>query len=165
MKEFTDINPEERQKRAEMLFMEGYNCCQAVLLAFEDLLEADRVTLLRTASGFGGGIARLREVCGTVSAMAMIAGFISPAEDPSDMNQRKENYALVQKFAARFKEEKGSVVCREILGMRKPAPGEGFESPMPSRRTPEYYRTRPCAATVGLAAKIVADYLKNEYIR
>ena len=59
MKEFTDINPVERQKRAEMLFMEGYNCCQAVLLAFEDLLEADRVTLLRMSSGFGGGIARL----------------------------------------------------------------------------------------------------------
>ena len=161
----TLINPEERQHKAELLFMEGYNCCQAVLLAFEDILEADRSTLLRVASGFGGGVARLREVCGTVSAMAMIAGFLSPAEDPSDMNQRRDNYALVQIFAARFKEEKGSVVCREILGLRNPAPGEGFENPMPSQRTPEYYKTRPCAATVGLAAKIVAEYLKNEYIR
>ena len=161
----TDISPTERQQRAEQFFLEGYNCCQAVLLAFEDLLEVDRGTLLRAASGFGGGMARMREVCGTVSAMAMIAGFLSPAEDPSDIGRRKENYALVQKFAARFKEEKGSVVCREILGLRKPAPGEGFESPMPSQRTPEYYKTRPCAATVGLAARIVADYIKNEYIR
>ena len=165
MKAVIDINPEDRQEKAEKLFMEGYNCCQAVLLAFEDILEVDRGTLLRVASGFGGGMARLREVCGTVSAMAMIAGFLSPAVDPSNMEQRRENYALVQKFAARFKEEKGSIVCREILGLRKPAPGEAPESPMPSARTPEYYRTRPCAATVGFAARIVADYLKNEYIR
>ena len=158
----TDINPAERQQRAEQLFMEGYNCCQAVLLAFEDVLEADRSTLLRVASGFGGGMARMREVCGTVSAMAMIAGFLSPAEDPSDMNQRRDNYALVQKFAARFKEEKGSIVCREILGLRKPGPGAPMENPMPSQRTPEYYKTRPCAATVGLAARIVADYIKSE---
>ena len=160
-----DINPTERQQKAEQFFLDGYNCCQAVLLAFEDILEVDRSTLLRFASGFGGGMARMREVCGTVTAMAMIAGFLSPAEDPSDLNQRKENYALVQKFAARFKEEKRSVVCREILGLKKPAAGEGFEIPMPSRRTPEYYKTRPCTATVGLAARIVADYIKNEYIR
>ena len=158
----TDIDPAERQQRAEQFFMEGYNCCQAVLLAFEDVLEADRSTLLRVASGFGGGLARMREVCGTVSAMAMIAGFLSPAENPADMNQRRDNYALVQKFAARFKEEKGSIVCREILGLRKPEPGAPMENPMPSQRTPEYYKTRPCAATVGLAARIVADYIKNE---
>lgn len=165
MLQFKDIDPAQRQESAEQFFLQGYNCCQAVLLAFEDILETDRATLLRMASGFGGGIARLREVCGTVSAMAMLAGFISPAQDPSNMEQRKDNYALVQKFAARFKEEKGSIVCREILGLRKPAPGEVPESPMPSPRTPEYYRTRPCAATVGLAARIVADFLKNEYIR
>ena len=161
----TDINPTERQQKAEQLFLEGYNCCQAVLLAFEDILEVDRSTLLRFASGFGGGMARMREVCGTVSAMAMIAGFLSPAEDPSDMQKRTDNYALVQKFAARFKERQGSIVCREILGLRKPSPGAAMESPRPSERTPEYYKTRPCTATVGLAARIVADFIKNEYIR
>ena len=160
-----DINPAERQQKAELLFMEGYNSCQAVELAFEDVLGADRSALLRAASGFGGGMARMREVCGTVTAMAMIAGFLSPAENPSDMQQRRDNYALVQLFASRFKEEKGSIICREILGLRKPEPGAPMESPMPSARTPEYYKTRPCAATVGLAAKIVADYIKNEYIR
>ena len=156
-----DINPAERQERAEKYFMAGYNCCQAVLLAFEDVLPVDRSALLRFASGFGGGMARMREVCGTVSAMAMIAGFLSPAEDPSDMQQRRDNYALVQRFASAFKEQKGSIVCREILGLRKPEPGAPMENPMPSPRTPEYYKTRPCAATVGLAARIVADYLKN----
>ncbi|MBQ3983992.1 MAG: C_GCAxxG_C_C family protein [Bacteroidales bacterium] len=160
-----DINPAERQERAEQFFMEGYNCCQAVLLAFQDILPVDRSALLRVASGFGGGIARMREVCGTVSAMAMIAGFLSPAEDPSNLQQRRDNYALVQRFAQAFKEQKGSIVCREILGLRKPEPGAPMESPMPSARTPEYYKTRPCAATVGIAARIVADYIKDEYIR
>ncbi len=160
-----DINPAERQERAEKFFMEGYNCCQAVLLAFQDILPVDRSALLRVASGFGGGLARMREVCGTVSAMAMIAGFLSPAEDPSNMQQRRDNYALVQRFAQAFKEQKGSIVCREILGLRKPEPGAPMESPMPSARTPEYYKTRPCAATVGIAARIVADYIKDEYIR
>lgn len=165
MKLPADINPEQRQKAAEQFFMEGYNCCQAVLLAYEDVLEVDRSALLRVASGFGGGIARMREVCGTVSAMAMIAGFLSPAEDPSNLQQRRDNYALVQRFAQAFKEQKGSIVCREILGLRKPEPGAPMESPMPSARTPEYYKTRPCAATVGIAARIVADYIKDEYIR
>lgn len=160
-----DINPAERQERAEKFFMEGYNCCQAVLLAFQDILPVDRSALLRVSSGFGGGIARMREVCGTVSAMAMIAGFLSPAEEPSNMQQRRDNYALVQRFAQAFKEQKGSIVCREILGLRKPEPGAPMESPMPSARTPEYYKTRPCAATVGIAARIVADYIKDEYIR
>ena len=160
-----DINPAERQERAEKFFMEGYNCCQAVLLAFQDILPVDRSALLRVASGFGGGIARMREVCGTVSAMAMIAGFLSPAEEPSNMQQRRDNYALVQRFAQAFKEQKGSIVCREILGLRKPEPGAPMESPMPSARTPEYYKTRPCATTVGIAARIVADYIKDEYIR
>ena len=160
-----DINPAERQERAEKFFMEGYNCCQAVLLAFQDILPVDRSALLRVASGFGGGIARMREVCGAVSAMAMIAGFLSPAEDPSNLQQRRDNYALVQRFAQAFKEQKGSIVCREILGLRKPEPGAPMESPMPSARTPEYYKTRPCAATVGIAARIVADYIKDEYIR
>lgn len=160
-----DINPAERQERAENFFMEGYNCCQAVLLAFQDILPVDRSALLRVASGFGGGIARMREVCGAVSAMAMIAGFLSPAEDPSNLQQRRDNYALVQRFAQAFREQKGSIVCREILGLRKPEPGAPMESPMPSARTPEYYKTRPCAATVGIAARIVADYIKDEYIR
>ena len=159
------IDPTERQTRAEQYFLQGYNCCQAVLLAFEDILPAGRGTLLQLASGFGGGMARMREVCGTVSAMAMIAGFLCPAEDPSDMARRRDNYALVQELASRFRQEKGSIICREILGLRKPAAGEGFESPMPSQRTPEYYKTRPCAATVGLAARIVADYIKNGNIR
>lgn len=151
-----DFNVSERQSRAESLFLQGYNCSQAVLLAFSDILQGvDEDTLKVLASGLGGGVARLREVCGAVSAMAVISGFASPACVPADMESRTANYALVQDMARQFKEEKGSIVCREILGIRKTEK----EGPRPSERTPDYYRTRPCVANVGLAARIVAKTL------
>lgn len=156
-----DFNVSERQRRAETLFMQGYNCAQAVLLAFADVLQGvDEDTLATLASGLGGGMARLREVCGAVSAMAVVAGFVSPACVPADMEARSANYALVQRLAGRFKEEKGSIVCREILGLRA---GQR-EGPRPSERTPEYYKSRPCTANVGLAARIVAEALKESCI-
>ncbi|MCQ2149653.1 MAG: C-GCAxxG-C-C family protein [Bacteroidales bacterium] len=149
-----DFSVEERQARAESFFLEGYNCNQAVLLAFADLLGGvDDRTLKLIGSGMGGGVGRLREVCGAVSAMAMVAGFLSPADRPAALEARSANYALVQKMAARFREEKGSIVCREILGLR----AGHTDAPHPSERTPEYYRTRPCTANVGLAARIVAE--------
>lgn len=154
-----DFSAEERAERAARLFFEGYNCCQSVLLAFDDILPADRSTLLKMASGFGGGMARLREVCGCVSAMAMIAGYLSPAEDPTDMAARRDNYALVQQFAAAYKEKMGSIVCREILGIRAEAKKNGVEDPMPSERTAAYYASRPCAKSCAVAAGIVAEYL------
>lgn len=152
-----DFSPEERQQRAENLFISGFNCCQAVALAFSDILPLDEEMIKTVTSGFGGGMARMREVCGAVSGMTFMAGFISPACDPSVMAQRTANYALVQKFAARFREEKGSIVCRELLGLKK---GE-IEAPKPSERTQGYYHSRPCIANVGFAARIVADYLKE----
>lgn len=156
------FDPQERQETAEKYFLEGYNCCQAVLLAFQDVTGLDKETTLKFASGFGGGMGKMREVCGTVSAMTAIAGFISPSVNPGDHDAKTANYALVQDLASRFKEEKGSIICRELLGKRKE---EKLESPEPSHRTPEYYKTRPCAATVGAAARIVAGYLKdNDYI-
>ncbi len=113
----SDFSPEERQKRAEEIFRQGYNCCQAVLLAFSDIIEgADEQVLATIGTGLGGGVARLREVCGAVSAMAIAAGFIKPATDPKNMAERTENYALVQNFASKFRKERGSIVCRELLG-------------------------------------------------
>jgi len=149
-------NPDKMQEIAEGYFLQGYNCCQAVLLAYQDYLNVDKDTLLKISSGLGGGLARLREVCGAVSAMGIVAGFISPATDPTKMNERTTNYALVQNLAGKFKDVKGSIICREILGLRK----DMVETPAPSVRTPEYYKTRPCAANVGLAARIIAEYLQ-----
>ncbi len=155
------FDPAERGERARNYFLEGYNCCQAVLLAFADVLEANGLadeTLLKTAgSGFGGGFARLREVCGSFSACTMMAGFIRPATTPG-MEERKANYALVQEMAADFRARNGgSIVCADLLGLRDCRP----ESPAPSERTPEFYRKRPCPEIIRNAATIVAEKMKE----
>ena len=154
-----DFSPEARAERARNNFMNGYNCCQAVLLAFADLLDgqASPELLAVIGSGFGGGMARLREVCGSFSGAVAMAGFMSPADDPSIKTARTANYALVQKMAAEFKElNGGSIVCGELLGIRKRAE---TESPEPSDRTPEYYNKRPCPQIIYNSALVVARNL------
>ena len=154
------LSPTARQQAATNYFLQGFNCCQSVLLAFSDILNADPETLKTIASGFGGGMGRLREVCGAFSGMVMMAGFISPAADPSVKEDRTKNYALVQQFAEKFKElNGGSIVCRELLGLAKNA---AQELPVPSDRTADYYKKRPCPVIIGNAAKIIAEYLTNK---
>ncbi len=149
---------EERVAKAKRLFREeGYNCCQAVVLAYNDLFDIDDVTAASMSSGFGGGMGRMREVCGSVSGMVMLAGFISPAADPSVKTERTKNYALVQEMAGKFREINGSIVCRELLGL---APMARQESPEPSDRTQEYYKKRPCEELVGISARIVGEKIK-----
>lgn len=159
MKLPSDFLAEERGARAEKLFLEGYNCCQSVLLAFADLLEQeglDKRQIASLSSGFGGGMARLREVCGCFSALTFVSGFISPAIRPKMMEERTANYALVQDFAARFKEANGgSIICRELLGIA----AARQENPRPSERTEEYYKKRPCGKTIRNTAIILANYL------
>ncbi|MBR3653692.1 MAG: C_GCAxxG_C_C family protein [Bacteroidales bacterium] len=155
------FDPAERGERARNFFLEGYNCCQSVLLAFADVLAvnglADADTLKRIGSGFGGGFARMREVCGSFSACTMLAGFIRPAPT-SDREERKANYALVQEMAADFRERNGgSIVCRELLGLQ----GRGAEGPQPSARTEEFYRKRPCGEIIRRAAVIAAEKMKE----
>ncbi len=154
-----DFNPEERGEKARGLFLQGYNCCQAVMLTFADVLEAgdlaDSKTLAVIGSGFGGGMARMREVCGSFSGCVMMAGFISPADDIAK-EKRTANYALVQQMAEEFKSVNGgSIVCGELLGLKKRV----AESPEPSDRTPEYYSKRPCPEIIRNAAIIVAKKL------
>ncbi len=153
-----DFNIEERAQQARQNFLDGYNCCQAVLMTFADVLEIDKDAAITIASGFGGGMARMREVCGTVSALCMAAGYISPASDPSIKEERTKNYALVQELAGKFKEENGSIVCKELLGLVK-SPMQ--ESPEPSDRTAEYYRKRPCPELVACSARILATKLQQ----
>lgn len=147
---------EERARKAKQNFLDGYNCCQSVMLAFSDVFEADELTLSTIASGFGGGLARMREVCGTVSAIGMAAGFISPAVHPKNMEERTANYALVQELAGEFRKENGSIICAELLWLR---PKKEIESPAPSERTEEYYRKRPCPELVACSARIIARKL------
>lgn len=149
---------EERVAKAKRLFKEGgYNCCQAVVLAYNDLFDIDDSLAAALSSGFGGGMGRMREVCGSVSGMVMLCGLAAPADDPSDKEGRTLNYAMVQDVAGRFRNINGSIVCRELLGL---APsGSQAESPVPSERTPEYYRKRPCEELVGISARIIGEKL------
>ena len=125
-------------------------------MTFSDVLDMEPEQVARLASGFGGGMGRMREVCGTVSGMTMVAGAICPASDVSDKATKTANYALVQEFAASFREQNGSIICRELLGLSRP---EG--TPVPQDRTPEYYRKRPCAELCAMAAGIVAEKLES----
>ena len=166
-----DFDIENRARKARQNFLDGYNCCQSVLLAFSDIFGTDSQTIATIASGFGGGMARMREVCGTVSALAMASGFMSPAVTPKNMDERTANYALVQELAGEFRKENGSIICRELLGLDRKAAAQtaagetntsgncATELPRPSERTPEYYRKRPCPELVACSARIIARKL------
>ena len=145
-----------RREKAMELFESGYNCAQAVVLAFSDLTELDEKTLARLASSFGGGMGRLREVCGAVSGMAMIAGLLYGYDGAEGGAEKAEHYARIQRLAGRFSEKNGSVVCRELLGLTKKA-----DDPVPEKRTKEYYKNRPCRELVGDAAEILESFIKS----
>lgn len=134
------------------------NCAQSVLCAFETECGLDHETALKLASGFGAGMARMREVCGTVSGMFMAADLIFGPADPADKTAKDAHYAALQKLADQFRQETGSIICRVMLGLEKPDP----DSPVSEARTASYYRKRPCAELCALAAGILENYLKNE---
>ena len=151
--------------KAAELFLQGYNCAQAVAVAFCDVTGWDEAFACRLASSFGGGMGRMREVCGSVSGMVLLAGLLKPATDPTDKAARTGNYALVQEVAADFKALNGSIICKELLGLSptaaatvNPSDIHGIpESPVPSDRTPEYYKKRPCEELVGISARIIGE--------
>ncbi len=145
-----------RGDKAKQLFLSGYNCAQAVLMAFSDMTGFDEKTSAMLASGFGGGMGRMREVCGTVSAMFMIVGIVNGYDDPKDNENKKRTYAMIQQLAGEFKEINGSIICKELLGLEKP---EGTH--IPEQRTAEYYKKRPCAELVKISAEITEKYLDS----
>jgi len=202
------IDIDERERKAMQLFKEGYNCAQSVALAFSDIIGQEQglseEQIGAAMTGFGGGFGRLREVCGTVSGMTFVAGCVCPApaitgghgvqekekekekeqekklEGETPQKQKARNYELVQELAGRFKEENGSIICRELLELRAKAVAAGREqsvdatrqlveakqlaamhstAPTPSERTAEYYKARPCEQLVGIAARILATKL------
>ena len=144
----------DHAEKARELFMQGYNCAQAVVCAFGDVTGLDIDEAARLASSFGGGLGRLREVCGTVSGAALVLGIAKGYSDPKDFEAKKAHYALVQEFARRFREKNGSIVCRELLRGVDATPGGE-----PERRTPEYYKKRPCPDLAACAAGILAEML------
>lgn len=146
----------ERAEKARNYFLEGYNCSQSVFLAFTDLTGFDEKTALLISSSFGGGMGRLREVCGAVSGMFMAAGVLYGYTDPKAGTEKTEHYKRIQGLAEAFKERNGSIVCRDILG--KIAEDKSF---IPSERTAEYYKSRPCAKMVEDAVEILEAYIEK----
>lgn len=142
-----------RIEQAVAAFEEGYNCAQAVFSTYADLFGIDRDTALQMTSTMGGGIGRMREVCGTVTSMELLAG-LAEGCTVTDPEERERVYVLARKLADRFQEENGSIICRELLGIL------GREkSARPSERTAEYYASRPCCKFVVSAATLIEEVL------
>ena len=156
----TDIKSfeiEDRVVQAVRNFESGYNCAQSVFLAYSDVIGLDFELAKNMSVSFGAGVGRMREICGTVSAMAMLAGFIYPVSDPNDLDARTINYAMIQKMADIFKNENQTIICRELLPET-----ETDTNPTPSVRDEEYYKRRPCSKYIADSARIAGKMLKNE---
>ena len=147
---------ETRADRAEALFRQGYNCSQSVFAAFADVVGMSVEQAAQLASPFGAGFGKLREVCGAVSGMTMLAGKLKGYSDPKAREEKVELYKLIQKMCAEFEEKEGSIICRELLGLEK-----GEDLGEPAVRTEEYYRSRPCVGACRTAAEIAEKYLQT----
>lgn len=149
-----------RKEKAMQSFLDGYNCSQCMILAFADIIEKyadiDINTALKIASPFGGGMGRLREVCGSVSGIFMILGYIEGYNEAGDYDGKKKLYEDIQELARRYEDANDSIICRELLGLDVKR-----QEAAPERRTEEYYKKRPCAEKIGSAAEILEGYLKE----
>jgi C_GCAxxG_C_C family probable redox protein len=152
------INMEERIDKAVELFMSGYGCCQSVVGAFADLYALSHEQAMAVAAGFGGGVGRMRMMCGAVSGLVILAG-LSCGQTKADDRMGKANcYKVVQELLAKFKERNGSLICAELLGLKGDVPHTNY---VPAERNAHYYKTRPCAAKVESAARIFAEWLEE----
>lgn len=148
-------------EKAKDLFFDGYNCAQAVFCAFSDVVGIDFATASKLSSSFGGGMGRMREVCGAVSGMFMVAGILYGPAYPDDQDAKMEHYARIQELARRFKAENGSIICRELLSG---IPAGASTDAKPEARTQAYYKKRPCGEYVECAARIMDEYIKENPI-
>ena len=151
----TNQEIEQRVERAKTLFRQGFNCSQSVFAACADLYGIKDETLaLRLSASFGGGIGRMRQTCGAACGMFMLAGLENGSAIEGDAEGKKQNYALVQELAFKFKSENGSLICSELLGIA-PKPQE----PTPEARTEAYYQKRPCIEMVATAVRIFLTHV------
>ncbi|MBO7539709.1 MAG: C_GCAxxG_C_C family protein [Prevotella sp.] len=156
----SNMELETRVQRAVENFMAGYGCCQSVVAAFADLYGLDEVIAKRIAAGFGGGVGRLRMMCGAVSGIVMLVGLDCGQTEGGDREGKSACYKVVQDLLSQSKAENGSLICAEILGLKGYQKAQN--SYVASPRTAEYYKTRPCAAKVESAARIFANYLREK---
>lgn len=148
----------DRGTRAAENFLSGYNCAQSLTMAFSDLIGMEEKAVARLASPFGGGMGRMRETCGAVSGMLMVLGILYGYDTPGDDEAKGELYAQVQQLASAFREQVGTILCREILD-NPPA------DPNPTPRTEQYYQERPCARMVMIAAEILDDFIARHPVK
>ncbi len=143
-------------EKACELFAKGYNCAQSVFAAFCDVTGMDMETALKLASSFGGGMGRLREVCGTCSAIFMVAGILYGYSSENDLNEKTEHYRRIQYLAGQFRDVHGTIICRELLQTLNVD-----SSPIPEPRTERYYKVRPCIRFVRTASEILDRYISE----
>ena len=155
-KNYTDILPEDYRNKAREAFFSGLNCSQSLVSAFAEYVDMDRSTLLKLSSSFGAGMGRLREVCGAVSGMFIIAGFLYGTDETAEKEEKADHYRRIQHLAFEFMKKYDTLYCRDLLHL-PPGPSD----PVPADRTPDYYAARPCPDFIGEAAFILAEYLRN----
>lgn len=148
---------EKRIEKAVSLFKSGFNCAQSVVAAFADQYGFTEEQALHMAASFGGGIGRMRMTCGAACGLFMLAGLEKCAIEGKDRESKAANYALVQELAEEFRKRNGSLICAELLGLKKPE-----ITSVPDERTMQYYAKRPCAHMVEEAARIWVEYLENK---
>ena len=157
----TNQELDERVPRAVDNFMAGYGCCQSVVAAFSDLYGLDETLAKKVGAGFGGGVGRMRMMCGAVSGIVMLVGLDCGQTEGSDREGKSACYKVVQELLEQSKQENGSIICAEILGIQ--GHEKAHSNYVASPRTAEYYKSRPCAAKVESAARIFANYLKAKH--
>ena len=155
--ELHDKKYEAQVEQSVALFKAGYNCSQSVVAAFAPLFGIDEKTALRMSASFGGGIGRMRMTCGAACGMFMLAGLDCGATEGADRQGKSHNYAVVQQLAETFRQVNGSLVCAELLGLKKPEITAEAEA-----RTDAYYKKRPCPRMIRNAAVIFANYLNEK---
>ena len=145
---------------AKKYFEDGYNCAQAVLLAFCEDFGLEKETAIMMSAPFGGGIGRLREVCGTFTGMNMVLGLYEGKYDIKDNQKKTKLYKDVQALAEKFKQDNGSIICRDLLGLRI----KGKDNPAPEVRTDSYYKARPCSELCKYAGDLLEDFLESAIV-
>ena len=155
-----DKDLKARVDRAVDYFMQGYGCCQSVVAAFADMYGLDEKLALKIAAGFGGGVGRMRMMCGAVSGIVMLVGLEEGQTEGADREGKSHCYKIVQQLLEESKQQNGSIICAEILGLN--GHEKAVNSYIASERTAEYYKSRPCVAKVESAARIFAEYLEKK---
>lgn len=148
---------QSRVEDAVRTFESGYNCAQSVFATYADIFGIDKETALKLSSPMGAGVGRMREICGTVCGMAMLAGLKEGNTDPENDEGKERIYSLVREMSDKFRDENGTIICRELLGKTRRE-----QSARPEKRTREYYTGRPCSRLVASASRLIEEMLLED---